>query len=694
MLHTEILDEVAFNQLKGIIVDGQSSSPPEKNSRLPALVLTFVHELFNLNYSISKELFDALCCLPGEADKRLADLLAMAKDSVGANAVWNPFYPNFPKQVIDTSSYELLMNAYMHYGSLGLWRPEDMKEERTKLTEVNKLKEIKPVTMKDVKNYFLTLLKSKTSYPPTLDSFVDYGIQHGWSDELDGPIIYKQTMSKVAAYKLSQGKKIDDLVQTSTDILRIMAAVSDADVTLRHPVRFKSMKRKTRRLIISALEKCITVKDVKPYAKLWILAFHCLHVGEYGGKVKAVADEFRNTKNVITVDTNIGESIKTGNMGEAARLLQPVPSVFCRALDKLVRSSCNEATANAILDQFEEMASKTDTKILLQMYGHFKKRNSDIKQRLVLTDHWNCVIPSLQKLPKAYLERIQNIISEKLQTKLSGKNLLKGKNVYFPRDLRKILVPLQLDNVTSSKDMIARGSRVPLDTCEADKKKNTLRLFINWIGQDQDLSALISDSSFNRQEMIYFRSTKNKFAQHSGDIVNAPAPDGASEFIDIDMQAALNEGFRYVSMDVRVYSGPSFALHERSMAGIMLREAPQSGEAFEPSTVKIKFNTFSPLYHIIAATIDLKTRELCWIDSKMKIDQRENAVDSYQKQSRCGLQAMLDLIDMKPTMYELLQFHMQDAKEVHSKSEADFHVGLGEGDLDLYDFSAINSKWI
>lgn len=693
MPYTRILDEVAFNQLKGIIVD-RRASPPEKNSRTPTLALTFVHELFNLNYAITKDLFDALCYLEDDADKRLADLLTIAQDSVGAHVKWEPFYPNFPKQVMEASNFELLLNAYRHYGSFGLWKPGSNKDERRELTELNRLKEVKLLDEQDVKDFFLTLLRSKTSYPSTLDSFVDYGIQQDWPDELDGPIIYKQTMCKVAAHKLSKGQSIDHLIKTSTDILRVMAAISDSDLTLKNRVRFKSMKRKTRRLIISALEKCITIKDVKPFAKLWILAFHCLHVGEYGGNVKRIADEFRNTRNVFTSNTNVCESIKIGEVNQAAKLLRAEPPVFCRALDKLVRSSCDDTIANTILDQFDELALKTDTKILLQMYGHFKKRNSAIKERLIMTELWNYRIPPLSKLPQGYLRRIQEILFKTLQTKLSEGNLLKGKNVFFPRELRKVLVPLQLSNVTSDKDVIARGSRVPLDTCEADKKKNILRLFIHWIGGDQDLSATICDSHFMNIQMIYFSYPRTKFGQHSGDIVHAPAPDGASEFIDIDMKAALDEGLRYVTMDVRVYSGPTFAHHEQSLAGIMLREAPQSGEAFEPTTVKIKFETLSASKHITAATIDMKTRELCWIDSKIKTDSRANSLHAYSEETRNDFQAMMNLIDVKPTVYELLQFHMKEAKEVHSKNEADFVVGLGTGDLDLYNFSEINSKWM
>ena len=62
---------------------------------------------------------------------------------------------------------------------------------------------------------------------------------------------------------------------------------------------------------------------------------------------------------------------------------------------------------------------------------------------------------------------------------------------------------------------------------------------------------------FTQAEPVAYNRLKTPFARHSGDFTFAPPPDGASEFIDVDLDRALELGFRYVSMDVRVY----MALH-------------------------------------------------------------------------------------------------------------------------------------
>ena len=118
-----------------------------------------------------------------------------------------------------------------------------------------------------------------------------------------------------------------------------MASLSGSDIKLKNKVKFKSFKRKTRRLIISALEKVITISDVKPYASLWKIAFHSLHVGEYGGKVSEIALRFRNERNVHTEETIVAEAIKNGDFNVAVSKLIKKPSVFARTLDKLLRDS-------------------------------------------------------------------------------------------------------------------------------------------------------------------------------------------------------------------------------------------------------------------------------------------------------------------------------------------------------------------
>ncbi|MFC5789563.1 hypothetical protein ACFPPE_06810, partial [Agromyces tardus] len=60
---------------------------------------------------------------------------------------------------------------------------------------------------------------------------------------------------------------------------------------------------------------------------------------------------------------------------------------------------------------------------------------------------------------------------------------------------------------------------------------------------------------------------------HSGDITSAP--DGASEFIDLDLSKVRA---RYIVPQVNIYSGESFDEVEESFFGYMLRDKEQQGK--------------------------------------------------------------------------------------------------------------------
>lgn len=190
---------------------------------------------------------------------------------------------------------------------------------------------------------------------------------------------------------------------------------------------------------------------------------------------------------------------------------------------------------------------------------------------------------------------------------------------------------------------------------------------------------------------------KEGFAWHSGDFIKAPAPYGASEFIDIDLIKAQKSGKRYICMDVRVFSGPSFLEHEQSFAGFMIRKEPKSGEIYEPSTVRSKFDITNKGRAVTICLFDMKTREMIWIDTKtLNHGHCPNSLVNNTASSVDIIRAFLKMEQSKVNINELISMHARaaGAKIVSQRDEADFVVGLGEGDLDVFDFTTINATWI
>lgn len=702
-MNMTLVNKIAFNQLNAVV----ATSPVEvKNDAFNIKVISFVNEMHNFGFLVTKELYQYLSSLDEATSVEVCQkVLSLAKESVGAHVAMKAFYPNFPRQVMEASDAELFINAILHYWTLGAWSPEYVEEKRPDLKEENPKTEISLISMEDVKAYFFRILASKNSIPASLVEFVEMGIEEGWAAEYKGEIPFKETLCRVATALVKQGQSINGVVATTTDVLRVMAALSESDIELKTKVRFKSLNRKARRALVSALEEVINISDVKAYASLWKRAFHSLHVGEFGGKVAEIAARFRNEKNVVTSETVVAEAIKSGDVKVAVNKLVNKPSVFARSLDKLLRDS-DPKTSAWVIKEFAKVVEKVDSKVLLQVLGHFKGRSlNEAGERVVFTAGSKgkaLLAPSLKALDKSVVEHIVSVIKAELKNKFAEKALLKGKKVFISPEVYSVLIPSQLASITENKKTVARGSRVPLDLIPEDAEKNVLRMFIHWIGQDQDLSAFFINEDMTEFSQVAYYNLRNSYACHSGDVTYAPAPHGGSEFLDVRMDEALADGMRYIAMDVRVYNGPTFLKHERSFAGFMLRNDLKSGEIFEPTTVRGKFDITLDGSTVMPCFFDMKTREMIWLDSVLpgcgeySYSRQANNLNNNIASSTDMLRAYLKMKDTKVTMKELVCLHIDavGATQVFDKEEADYVVGLGEGDLDVYDFVEINADWI
>ena len=187
--------------------------------------------------------------------------------------------------------------------------------------------------------------------------------------------------------------------------------------------------------------------------------------------------------------------------------------------------------------------------------------------------------------------------------------------VYVDEGMKRIALPLQEGTSMGGVGTLPRGSRLPIP--DGDK----IRAFTYWeLVDDIDLSAFgVSEDG----EQIEF-SWRNLFDEDddpmneeaivfSGD--ETSGYNGGSEFFDISLDAFKEEYpyTRYVVLCNNVYSGDPFS-DCLCKAGYMMRDEVDSGEVFEPKTVKSSFaitcaSTFAYLY-----AIDLQTREIVWLN--------------------------------------------------------------------------------
>lgn len=706
----EVLEKVAFNQLNALLDDFPGSIKDsyelQNITNINRVAMSFIQEMDNIGFTFTIDAIKYLSKLSEDTIKdKCVRWLQIAKRLLGDHVEHEPFYPNFPQQVIDADDFALFVNSITHYFSGGHWRPPYEKEKRTKLEDKNTNKKLSVVGINDLKEFYYKILSSKESIPSTLDAFVDYAIDNCWTVSFKEEIPFKETLSRIAAAQVKKGELITGLVKTTTDILRVMANLSGYK-SLKEKIRFKSLKRKFRRIIVAALEPVINISDVKAYKGLWILAFHSLHVGEFGGEVARIAKLFRNESNVVTFETEVCEAVKAHQVVVAAEKLCLKPSVFARSLDKLVRDADSQKDIGAILDIFFKVVSKVSSKILIQLFGHFKGRDYKTGyKRIIQTAGSKSVsiiappLPPMSMGPKVesdIVERIMDIITSEIKNQFSlKKNIKSGSKVFISPDVESILLPTQMASISSTKKSIARGSQVPFKYDETDDGKGILRLFVYWIGLDVDLSAMMINSDFSESKGVSYTTLKlSDVVVHSGDITYAP--DGASEFIDINIKKLIDMGYQYILLDVRSFSQVPFNKLKECFTGFMLRDELGSGEVFEAKTVKMKIDLILESIMTSPCLFDIINSTIVWIDSNLHSLKGCNSLDGNSTAPMELAKYHLKMKDLKMTMKEFISLHVEanQALLVEEESEADFIVGLGRGDLDVYDFTEINSHWI
>lgn len=654
-----------------------------------AMVVSIVKNVESLGFTFDKELFENLLTYPkNEIEMFYTDFIAKLKPLVGADKEYNPMYPNFPSQVAEASDAELFINAILHYWTFGEWMPEYEKDERMPLFDETKLTILTVGNTNDILDIFKNLVSSKTNLSTqdkadieeiiaTYSNFYDY-----LPDEIplkeNVALIGKLILNKVA---IKNATAIQKYYKTATDILRLVTALSDGDISLATDTKYRSLRRCERRMVMDLLAGCGNIlEDMYRYQYQWIRIGEIIHPFEFTAKrYKSVNNAFnnlRNGKKPLFVPGKVQAAINVKDMQTAAILLKDRPGDFARQLDKLLRDASNK---NYVVNCFREVADKVSVPVLLQVRQHFKDRNNGNPIR-VFFPKGNLAraisipneLPAVDdKICKAVVKICDNAIIEQFKSKdFMG-------NVYIDESMRNFLVPFNQRSASTGSKNLVRGSRVGLN-----ENAEAVRAFIWWTNSngrvDIDLSAAIYDENWNYVEHISYtrlRSGKMK-AYHSGDITNGGNVNGkgVAEFIDINVDAVAQSG-RYVAFQVYSYTGQKFSELPNCRFGWMEREDVNSGEIFEPSTVDMSIDVNAEGVTAIPVIFDCKTKEFIWCDMNLAMSQNRyscwgNNLESNMRGVTAVCYAMTHL--SKPNLYSLIAFNaMARGMMVDNRNDAD-----------------------
>lgn len=656
-------------------------------------VVSLMKNIEEYGYTLSVKMFTELTKLTvDEISILYSDLITEIKKLTGANNIYKPMYPNFPKQVAEADYSELVLNALIHYWSFGTLLPEYTKDERFPLVYDTKLKVIDTGCVSDLITIERNLLASKTNISQQdkddLTVLLDYLAYY------PSEIPNKEIAAFYCCHVLNSDVYFDTTashyIKTATDILRLVTCMSGGDISLATNTKFIKLKRKYRRFIVdcladiigsSGIESCL--EDMFRYRERWVRIGEIVHPSEYGkqnpeyNKVSYLFEKLRANDKPLFFGGKVEKAIKEHNAIETVNLLAKRPSEFGRRLDYLLREFPEEA--NLIADKFARIAPEISTTVLWGIIEHFKTRTKNdyrvffpkgnISKFYVIDNKFE-ELNDNDKICHSIITSCYNALIQNY----SRKSKL-GK-VYIDEELKNYVVPFSQRSASSSSKILTRGSKLKLND-----STNIIRAFIWWTNTknsrvDLDLSCGIYDDDLQLIKHISYTNLKsNSFhAYHSGDIVNGGDinDDGVAEFIDIDVNEIASKA-RYVVFQVYSFTTQPFNSLPNCHFGWMNRNDFNSGEIFEPKTVENVIGLTSNSIFCAPVIFDCKEKTAIWCDIQFQIGTNRglcNNLETNAKNTDFVLYAMTHLC--KPNMYELITFNaLARGSIVKTKEEAD-----------------------
>ena len=692
-----------------------SGAAGEKNKQI---VATMNKNIEVFGYTMSEALFDKLVHMKAKSREVVYDILVNGlKEITGADKVYNPMYPNFPESVMKKDDFELYFNAIVHYWSFGTLLPYEEKEERAPLFNTAKVKVLEAGSFNDLNDIFNNLCASKTSLSKNdVDDMIF--ILNSVKVTLPDEIPFKENAACVCRLLVDTGVDTDGslckkYVKTATDILRLITAMSDGDVSLAENTKFRNLKRSERRIIMNLLAGCgNAAEDMNRYAGRWIRVGEKLHPGEFAKnerytKVVQAFGVIRNDGKIQSFAGKVDAAVASGDVNAVVSLLKKRPGEFARRIDFLLRTFDKDADRKTVIMDFASVAKDVSSTVLLQVREHFINKlngNDDMRVFFPKGNLARSYYVKNNKTETVSEDAMKMVIAvcESALVNIYGNREFLGK-VYIDEALKNYTVPFSLRSAGKTMTAVSRGSRIAID----DSAK-IIRPFIWWTNTkdniiDVDLSIAVFADDWNCLEHVSYSNLKSsRFGIcHSGDITNGGPVDGegVAEFIDLDIEKALSAGARYAVFNVYNFSNENFSKMEHAAFGFMTRNDMKIGEIFEPSTVKQRMDLASATTTCIPVIFDLKERVFVWCDMALTADHVRAGYGGINVESNLPsvvvtCKAIVDV--KKPNLYDLFTFNATARGVItDNPDEADIRFGLDDNcDVKPSDIDVIVGKYL
>ena len=558
------------------------------------------------------------------------NMVEVAKRNLGVD-VPPPFYRLFPESVRDLSLDQIVLDRLLHYmqtyGLGDFSRPgHSLFEEevvRKCFDEDVEVRDFAIISEEEaVEHLERTVCSLLSSTRPLND--VQYDVVRGFIEDYGLEITECNCKDTIVRLLLDTRDASYARFLKLSDVIRLVEWMQfeHYDST---DIKKLNLRNRDRKLLTAVLDLIfergiLDQRTCFEKKKQWKGLLHHIHYRPTNERARRFLDVIRNKK-PRSVYAEFEKLLAEDEPRKALDLLRECKGTgaVLRNLDYLLGRCKFPATVDYVLD-----AIQSDNKILLiQLLLHHSRIDARARrafkfQKFGMVRIYTETLEMSRRRSTAIPERIASRVRLRLREEIARACQGTLGKVYIDKDMKRLALPLQVGTSMTGVGTLPCGSRLKIP---ADKK---IRAFTYWEGADDiDLSAFVLYEDGTRREFSWRTTWPYKSIVYSGD--QTSGCEGGSEYFDIDLDLFAKEvphSSRYVVLCDNVYSRVPFSKC-LCKAGYMTRDRDDSGEVFEPQTVKSSFAITCPSTFAYLFGIDMKTREFVWLniarDSRVRI---------------------------------------------------------------------------
>ena len=354
-------------------------------------------KLMEYGYIMARDLFDA-CCKAEYNDflKTWSALYDCVTEDGKAISQTSPIWPNFPDDAMKADLVDLYVVNFLNYLTCGEWQPDFDPTKFCPALDRSHLPAVKQIPACDEEEIYRYSVQSITGHSPlspdeascvfdTLMHDIDFTSE--LMDRMKPKHIpCKENLALYVSRIISRPEWREQACfrdfKSSTDVLRLAAAMSDQDVSLSKAPKFRNFKRGERRQLLELLEHTDKNEGFALHPEEFKRLGERLHPGDYSYIFKEDYEIFTKIRNGVKIETynsKLQELMKKPVNAEllSAHLMMR-PGMFARNLDFALRNCSNEQQMENVLFRFISVCKSIEPRVLVQLINHFRNRNNPV----------------------------------------------------------------------------------------------------------------------------------------------------------------------------------------------------------------------------------------------------------------------------------------------------------------------------